>query len=93
MKTFQKKNILFVLSVFVFSVLFFVFKKSVIDKNTFTVGILQTASHPALDNVRDGFIEKIKDTKNLVSKYIKPKAVQTKTEEGVHVHLDGEGDD
>ena len=36
---------------------------------------------------------KIKDTKNLITKYIKPKAVKTNIEDTSHVHLDGEGDD
>ncbi|MBN1353074.1 MAG: aldolase, partial [Candidatus Omnitrophica bacterium] len=37
---------------------------------------------------------KIKDTKNLVSKYIKPKAVKPNIqEESVSVEMDGEGDD
>lgn len=30
------------------------------DQPPFTIGILQTASHPALDAVRDGFIEELK---------------------------------
>lgn len=33
--------------------------KKAAKKGTYTIGILQTASHPALDAVRDGFIEEL----------------------------------
>lgn len=60
----NKKNIT-LLSIFIIAVTAIVCLKQntkTKSKTRFTVGILQTASHPALDAARDGFIEELQET-------------------------------
>lgn len=55
------KKIFIILSVsFIISFIFFIYKKSTFSKNNFSIGILQTASHPALNAVTNNFIQTIK---------------------------------
>lgn len=63
----NKRNII-IITVFGLMLLsVFIIKKRIIKKdNHFTIGIIQTASHPALDAVQKGFIEHITSkTKNI----------------------------
>lgn len=59
----NKKNLILLLSAGIIT--FFIYLKHTSiskPKTRFTIGILQTASHPALDAARDGFIEELQKT-------------------------------
>ena len=59
----MKKNILITSLIIIFSMIFIIVRhiNQPISAATHTIGILQTASHPALDACRDGFIEELKN--------------------------------
>jgi putative tryptophan/tyrosine transport system substrate-binding protein len=57
----NKRNILVIILFGLIFIGILVIKRRIIKKhNHFTIGIIQTASHPALDAVREGFIAQIK---------------------------------
>lgn len=61
----NKKNLILLLCALGGVTTFFVYQKYTSiskPKTRFTIGILQTASHPALDAARDGFIEELQKT-------------------------------
>lgn len=59
----MKNKILIIIIGVALGVSFIIFKRMKKPTNTaaYTVGILQTASHPALDAARDGFVEELKN--------------------------------
>lgn len=57
----MKKTILFTLITAIFVSAFTIIKRTKNQAVQYTIGILQTASHPALDASHDGFIEELKD--------------------------------
>ncbi len=60
----MKKMILITSITIAFIVSFIIFKRTQksVTAPVYTIGILQTASHPALDASRDGFVEELQHT-------------------------------
>jgi len=57
----MKKIVLISAIIFGLAITFLIIKKRTASHNGFKIGILQTASHPALDDVRDGFMTELKN--------------------------------